>query len=196
MRVGLDLDGVLFNFGQSVREYLDSLGKSYGFKNDAAEPHCWDFYEYWEMTRAEFAQHCHDGVDAGYIFRNNVRDNAVDAVREIKRMGHKIVVITDRSFGTTPAASEQATVDWWNWAGLPQFDELHFSPNKTIVSTDIFVEDKTENFQRLWAAGTECWLITRPWNAEFETKYRINDIKKYPGRVALKAFRESQRVGT
>jgi len=194
MRVGFDCDGVLFDFGKSVREYLDSLGKTYGFKNDAAEPHCWDFYEYWGMTRQEFAQHCHDGVDAGYIFRNNVRDNAVETVKAIKDRGHKIIVITDRSFGTIPAASEQATVDWWNWAGFPKFDEIHFSPNKTIVSTDIFVEDKIENFQRLWAAGTECWLITRPWNMDLDTDYRLRDISEYVEKVAIKEARLGSRV--
>ena len=49
MRVGFDLDGVLYDFGDSVRRYLRSVGREYGFKDDAPEPHTWNFYEYWHM---------------------------------------------------------------------------------------------------------------------------------------------------
>jgi 5'(3')-deoxyribonucleotidase len=180
MRVGFDLDGVLFDFGQSVREYMDSVGLEYGFEG---EPPCWNFFEYWHMTPAEFVQLCNDGADAGFIFRNNVRPNAVEAVQAVKDAGHEIIVITDRSFGTTPKVSEDATREWWAESGFPEFDEIHFSPDKTIVPTDIFVEDKISNFEALWDAGTPCYLVDRPWNTERDTIYRISDVSEYPVKV-------------
>lgn len=204
MRVGFDLDGVLFDFGKSVREYMTSIGLEYGFKDDKPEPHTWNFYEYWGMDVKDFVQLCHDGADAGFIFRNNVRPGAVAAVSIVKNAGHEIVVITDRSFGATPSVSEEATRDWWKWAGFPAYDELHFSADKTIVKTDIFVEDKLENYDKLMAAGTECWLINRDWNMEHgpDTRNRIRDVMDYPYRVhakqsrdALEAMRNSQLTG-
>lgn len=189
MRVGFDLDGVLFDFGKSVREYMDSIGLQYGWKDDADEPHTWNFFEYWGMSPTEFVTLCHDGVDAGYIFRNNVRDGAVDSVKAVKDMGHDIIVITDRSFGTRPEHSEIATHEWWEWAGFPEFDEIHFSPNKVIVPTDIFVEDKLQNYDAITLAGTECWLINRPWNTEHGQDYRrrIDHVGEYVEKVALKS---------
>lgn len=184
MRVGFDLDGVLFDFGNSVRRYLDSIGREYGFKDDAPEPHCWDFFEYWGVTREDFVQICHDGVDAGYIFSGGVRPNAVQAVHKVYAAGHDVVIITDRSFGTTPEASHNATREWLAQHDIP-YDELHFSSDKTIAPTDCFVEDKLENYDALTKAGVKCYLINRPWNQVKGGDYRdrINDISEYPAKV-------------
>lgn len=191
MRVGFDLDGVLYDFGDSVKRYLSSIGQEYEFKADADEPHTWNFFEHWGMSAADFVQHCHDGVDAGIIFRGGVRPNAVETVAAVKAMGHEIIVITDRSFGTTPEASEEATYDWWDDNGFPSFDEIHFTPNKVIVPTDIFVEDKLENYDMITKAGTECWLINRAWNMEHGLDYRrrIDHVGDYAEKVAARTLR-------
>lgn len=183
MRVGFDLDGVLYDFGNSVRRYLDSIGKSYGWKDDAHEPHHWDFYEYWGMDRKEFAQLCHDGVDAGFIFRGGIRPNAIEAIERVARLGHEIIIITDRQFGSTPKNSHDATCEWLAEHGI-EYDELVFSADKTCVQTDLFVEDKLENYDALMAAGTPCYLINRAWNHDPELglndgRRRINDISDY-----------------
>lgn len=186
LRVGFDLDGVLYDFGDSVRRYFTSIGREYGFKDGATEPHSWDFYEYWGMTREEFAQHCHDGADAGFVFCGGTRPGAVEAVQAVKEMGHEIIVITDRQFGTTPSVSHENTKRWWRENGFPDYDELHFSADKTIVKTDIFVEDKFENYMDIHRAGGMCWLITRPWNAQHDNvMYRIEDISEYPIMVEI-----------
>lgn len=105
-------------------------------------------------------------------------------MQAVKDAGHEIIVITDRSFGTTPAVSESATIEWWKEYNFPPFDEIHFSPDKTIVPTDIFVEDKVENFKALWKAGTPTYLINRPWNDHFDAGYyRISDVVEYPNKV-------------
>src|SRR5687768_15943276 len=102
MRVGFDLDGVLYDFGNSVRRYLDSVGRSYGFKDNAEEPHHWDFYEYWNMDRKEFTQICHVGADAGLIFSGPARKGAAEAVERVRNRGLEVIIITDSRFGTNP----------------------------------------------------------------------------------------------
>ena len=188
MRVGFDLDGVLYDFGASVRRYMDSIGLNYGWKDDGPEPHTWNFYEYWGMDVKDFVQLCHDGADAGFIFTGDARPGASAAVNIVKRMGHEVVIITDRSFGTSPSVSENHTRLWLAQHFIP-YDELHFSADKTVVKTDIFVEDKLQNYDALEAAGTECWLITRPWNSEHgaDNRKRINDVMDYPAKVANKS---------
>ena len=190
MRVGFDLDGVLYDFGDSVVRYLESIGRSYTHKDEADEPHSWDFYEHWGMDRNEFTQHCHDGADAGFIFCGGTRPGAVEAVWKVKDMGHEIIVITDRQFGTTPSVSHKNTINWWNDNGFPPYDELHFSADKTSAPTDIFVEDKLENYVALHQAGTMCWLITRPWNMHDPDRvmWRLDDISQYPDVVEVEEF--------
>lgn len=179
MRVGFDLDGVLYDFGASVRRYLDSIGRPYGWKDDAAEPHCWDFYEYWGMDRAEFKKVCDDGVDAGYVFSGPVRPNAVDANHRVAVLGHEIVIITDRQFGSSPMASHNATLEWLEQHDI-WYDEIVFSANKCCVPTHTFVEDKLENYDALVQNGVDCYLINRAWNnPALDGRKRILDVMDY-----------------
>jgi len=186
MRVGFDLDGVLYDFGKSVRLYLDSIGREYGWKDDAEEPHTWNFFEYWNLTLDEFKQVCHDGVDAGYIFSGEARPGAAEAVNRVADMGHEIIIITDRFFGADPSASHVATEIWLPENGMP-YHELHFSPNKLLVPTDTFVEDKLENHDTLTEGGVKSYLITRPWNEVpgGDARNRINDISEYADAIEL-----------
>lgn len=183
LRIGHDLDGPHYDFGNSVRRYLDYIGRPYGFKDGAAEPHHWNFYEYWGMTTAEFVQICNDGADAGFIFCGPVRPGVRESWNEVMRYGD-IIVITDRQFGTTPAVSHRNTEEWLA-QNLLYWDELVFSADKTCVPTDIFIEDKLENYDALVAAGTDCWLINYPWNQVEggDTRQRIDSILEWPSKV-------------
>lgn len=131
------------------------------------------------MTTEQFLEMCHNGVDEGIIFRGPVRPNAREALEMTKEAGHTIVMITDRSFGSTPYASQQATYDWLRSNNL-LFDELYFSADKTCVPTDIFVEDKLENYEALLSKNVPCVLINRPWNADdSKWRFRLDDVIDY-----------------
>lgn len=135
------------------------------------------------MDGEEFKRVCNNGVDAGIIFQGPTRPNAIEAVKSIKALGHTVVIITDRQFGTTPERSHTATKMWLEFHGIP-YDELYFCADKTVVPTDLFVEDKLENYDALTAAGTNCFLITRPWNLRNDSRQRITDIADYAAAVA------------
>lgn len=190
MRVGFDLDGVLYDFGNSVRRYLDSIGRPYGFKDDAPEPHNWDFYEYWGMDLAEFKQVCNDGVDAGFIFSGPARPNASEAVNRVADLGHEIIIITDRFFGSDPTNSHRATEWWLAEHGIP-FHELHYTADKNYVPTDTFVEDKLQNYDALKDNGVNAYLISRPWNEipGGDARNRIKDVIDYADAIELATTR-------
>lgn len=184
MRVGIDLDGVLFDFAESLRSYIRhaELDKTYNLCK--GEPPDWYFYRHWGMTDQEFVKYCHDGVDAGFVFRGPARPNAKAALDRIRNLGHEIHIVTDRSFGSHPENSQKATYEWLYEHEIP-FDTVTFSANKTVVPTDCFVEDKLENYDALKAAGVDVYLINRPWNID-ATEYinhkprkRIKDIIEY-----------------
>lgn len=178
LQVGLDLDGVLGDFGYDVNRYLLSIGLPPLYTTD--EPDRWTFFDA-HMSVAEFKKHCDDGVDAGIIFRGPPRPHAVETVQKIFDAGHDLIVITDRKFGSDPRNSELATIAWWEEHGFPPFKEIAFSADKTVIPTDVFVEDKRENYDMLIDNGTPCALINRPWNMPYDDgRYRIADIADYP----------------
>ena len=187
LRVGFDLDGIGYNFGESVQRYLEMTGRGDLWRSGPTPKPYWDFYKDWGWSGKEFVQFCNEGADAGVIFCGGIRPNFAETVRAVKRLGHDVVIITDRSFGKSPEVSQGHTRDWLSQHNIP-YDELHFSPDKTIAPTDIFVEDKKENYQSLMAKGTETWLITRAWNDDFDAENRISDISEYLSKVIDKSF--------
>lgn len=188
MRVGFDLDGCLYDFGNSVRRYLDSIDRVYGWRDGHVENDTWDFYTYWGMTREDFTDICHSGVDAGYIFSGPARDGAVEAVETVARAGHQIIIVTDRQFGSTPSKSHDATSEWLAYHGI-EYDELWFSADKTVTQTDMFVEDKVLNYDALVANGTDAYLINRAWNAPYDdNRKRIADISDYAEAVRQRSL--------
>lgn len=176
MRVGIDLDGVCYDFAGSLREFLVSAGVR--FKHQCPNPTRWEFYEDWGFTLKEFLTWCHRGVEAGTVFTHGDPFLGVrEAFERIKAAGHSIHIVTDRSFGKH-GASEAATRRWLDSHGLP-FDSLTFTPDKTVVRLDTMVDDKLANYEALTEAGVRTWLLTRPWNQEDDDRNRVLDLLHY-----------------
>lgn len=179
MRVGIDLDGVVYDFADSLREYLLHAGL-----RDAAdmpEPLRWEFYEDWGYSVEEFLDHCHAGVDAGFVFRHGRPfPGVLEAFQRIRAAGHTIHIVTDRSFGTVAGGSQAATSEWLQAHGL-FYDSLTFTADKTIVCVDTMVDDKLANYDALKAVGVAVYLLTRPWNktSEPDERHRVLDLLHY-----------------
>jgi hypothetical protein len=146
----------------------------------AGETTRWNFYEDWGLTLEEFLKHCHDGADKGFIFTGPTREGAVEAMNALHDRGHEIHIVTDRSFGSSPDISKLNTLDWLAGHGF-KYHTITFSPDKTVVPTEIFIEDKLENYDALNANGTEVYLINRPWNTHVlpDNRRRVNTLQEF-----------------
>ena len=197
-KIGIDLDGVLYNFGDSVKRYLEHTDRGHIWKSGPTDTPYWDFYKDWGWTGEEFVELCNDGVDAGIIFRGPMRMHAAGAVIKLYNAGHDLIIITDRSFGSDPEKSQEATKLWWKENNLPPYHKLIFSSDKTVEYTDFFVEDKLENYDALTAAGTDTYLVNRPWNyvdgEEHDTRQRIDCVCFYPVKVTASLMERNLRA--
>ena len=174
--VGIDLDGVCYDFADSLRTFLEGTHRKY------PNPIRWEFYEDWGYSLEEFLDLCHDGVDAGVIFSHGEPfPGTRDALLRLRAAGHSLHVITDRSFGKG-GGSEAATRVWLDTHKIP-FDSLTFSPDKTIVRTDYMIEDKLSNYDALRAAGCEVYLLDRPWNHDDGTRLRVHSLDQFANEV-------------
>lgn len=174
LSIGMDLDGVNYNFAASLRRYLRTVG----YAHPMPDPLIWDFFTthgWGNLTPAQFVQHANDGVNAGIVFRSmDWFDHVNEAWDIIRSLGHTIDIATDRSFGE-PGRSEQNTIDALAEKGL-KYDTITFTADKASINPDMMLEDKAENFLALEAAGVDTWLVTRPWNQHVKTDKRVRDV--------------------
>lgn len=188
MRVGFDSDGVLDTFSDGVYETLclPEINLGHLWKSGPTPTAIWNYYEEWKKedgspyTFEEFKAIVDYGVDRGIVFSGHFRPNAVETVGRIARMGHEIIIATDRFFGTNPENSHRNTIEAFRRAGI-EYDELHFVRDKTSVDVDVMVEDRIENYDPLVEKGVPTWLINRAWNQVpgGDLRNRIDDIKDY-----------------
>src|ERR1017187_1409784 len=141
MRIGVDLDGVLYNFTASLADYIEHMtGVKY-----PSTPSCWEFYaEDWNMSLAEYFQWFEEGVDAGWIFAVGPPVwEAIQSLRILKEKGHTIHLITDRNVGKLAKVNTCSWLKIWN---VP-YDTLTFSNgNKSeTVNVDIAIDDRPKH---------------------------------------------------
>lgn len=175
MIVQLDLDGVFFNYGDSLKRYMDSVGMGHLWKSGPTEKPIWNFFEDWGMSLPDFIKLNDDAADAGYLFTGPMRDGALEAWDRIVATGAEIVIATDRSFGTTPESSERNTYAWLEKHEL-YYDEIWFTKDKTLPGADIAIDDKVANVQDLVKAGITTYMPSRPWNEDFHFENRIDSV--------------------
>lgn len=201
-RVGIDLDGVVYDFAESVFRYMDEHYTSKElpkhFPHVYGEPQRWEFYEDWGMSLESFLDFVNKGVDAGRIFGTGApRAGAREALQLLKSEGHTLVIVTDRRSGSAGKA-RLSTLEWLDHWGL-LYDEIHFDSDKTAYNTDYFVEDKLENYQALTTAGVDAYLVDRPWNRTFlsgnDGRQRVDGIYHFAEKVVELEKRKESSTG-
>ncbi len=194
VRIGIDLDGVCYDFAGHLRRYLvEWLGH-------APEPyqhlHTWEFWTCWGWDDERYLAACHEAVDAGCLFATGEpHPGTREALTALAAAGHELHIVTARDFGSAPGASERATRRWLGEYGIP-YSSLTISRDKTAVPTDFFVEDYLPNYEMLKAVGTTAYLINREWNTPHDDgRNRVADIGEF-ARVVLDAGRSKERRET
>lgn len=161
MRVSVDVDGVLHNFEGGLRAFLrDKWGHPEHLMTD---PQQWSFHDDWGLTLQQFKDACNAGVNARYVFfKGDPYEGAAEAMQRIKADGHEIHIVTARFYGA-PGMAQYLTARWLDKYHIP-YDTLTFSRDKTVVQSDVMVEDNLDNAYALRNADIEAVVMDRPWN--------------------------------
>lgn len=174
LNIGADLDGCNVMFQVGVNAYL----RQQGYTDLRCDPGNYHFWRDWGWEDERWQEFWKAGVEAEVIFNNAPFRGAVEAMNSLYDAGHKIHIVTFRGWPDRPGLAERVTENWLNDRGF-KYHSLTFSEDKTIINTDVFVEDNLTNYQDLTAAGTECYLITRPWNKGAKVERRVRSVAEF-----------------
>lgn len=169
MKLGIDLDGVVFPFAENFKQYCLTRPRSVNVPVDATVE-TWDFFRDWGMTVEEFVAICDEGVDDGYIFYEaEPIPGSVETLQALHRQGHTIHVITHRMFGSKSFAN---THDWLVDYKVP-FTSVTFAKDKTFAAMDVLLDDRVENYEASVRAGIPALVFDQPWNRHLEDAERV-----------------------
>jgi hypothetical protein len=176
LRVGVDLDGVMYPFVDVLRGFVQGqTGRA------LCKTARYDFYADWGYTEADFMRFYADAVDAGVMFATGEPlPGAVEMVRAVKELGCSVHIVTDRSVGASPQAN---TESWLTRYGI-SYDSITYSADKTVVRTDVFVDDLQRNVVALRAVGCAAFLLNRrPGRPLVPAEWVVADLGSFVSRV-------------
>lgn len=170
LRIGVDIDGVLYPFAEQLRRYAIDVA---GYHPDLPEATSWHFHrDQWDMSDAEFTDLFQRSVADGAVFAHgDPYPGAREALADLADAGHTIVIVTARHVpGDDDGALVRAvTQQWLDTEGLCHHQVL-YTDAKHLVAVDICVDDSVDQYRQLAAAGRNPWLFDRPWNRQAEAR--------------------------
>jgi hypothetical protein len=177
VHVGFDMDGVTHEYRVGYWNTLRRMGHPVG----ATEPPTFDENPTWD-THAEYGITDDDdiaiiriGSDMGTLFGSAPPiKGSRDAMNLLYDAGHRITIITARDNATIPGRDHEVTEGWLRRWGF-RYDTLRIDVDKTVIPTDVFIEDRVRNYDALEAAGSRPFLITYPYNDEPDARRRVVD---------------------
>jgi len=183
-RIGLDIDGVLFPFGDRLRQYI--LDNS-DYSEDDLSPHPnskWEFYEVWGFDKGWYEYWIEKFIQQnGFVEGPVIGGKETIAALELLPDDVEIVLITARAEHVHDRQEViNQTVQWLYDSDIP-YEEIHFTSDKSSIEVDYFLDDRVENWKEMWNVSTS-FLMAQPWNAEFEgDDNRVSSVAQYLNKV-------------
>lgn len=170
--VALDLDGVMYNFHDALRQWLH---QSKGIPLDLMpEPvyWAWDNWGWEQGGKHDKLTECNAAVDAGFLFAvGDPYEGAVEGVQALEEAGHHIHIITARGFGTR---SVENTAAWLREHRIP-YHSITFTKDKHLIHFDLLIDDLYDNVRATIDSGKKAALWPQVWNEEYEDVPRVDD---------------------
>lgn len=188
MRIGLDIDGVMYQWDRTANYMLrDVLPNSpYGRDVLDGESPTWNFIqehiskEHWDWLWTE-------GVRLGLFRHGHLYPGTIQAVRELATLG-EVIIITHR-----PKQAVKDTLAWLTYQDLP-LSGVHLLTNGEQKSQvrpecDIYLDDKVENCED-YIENTEgrVVLMGRPWNGACSWKNLVVSGKRFNAVTSWQQF--------
>ncbi len=163
MRIGIDLDGVIFNSERLYRTYgeiFDMKNGGSGQKFPDSPDVCYS-YGWSEELANEFIE-----TYFYYIqMHSPIMDNAIEIIKKLKSEGNELILITAR--GCISQQEIDISIKRLKEHGL-EFDGFHFvSTDKLKVcqeeKIDVMIDDCINHIEKISSAGIKCLYFRDIW---------------------------------
>lgn len=160
MKIGIDLDGVCYDFTGAFCRYVDM---------NHASVNRWEFYKDWGWSTSLFLKRCREAIKDGELFYSgDLIPGTKKAFDTLRAMGHTIHLVTDRcSLDPDDTSDIIAGTRLWLIANGLNYETIHFTGDKDTVvkelELDFFLDDKVENYEMV-GPHTRAYLFDQPWN--------------------------------
>ncbi len=174
MRIGLDVDGVLYQFSKTA-QYMIARREGYETREELGwDDTTWDCHRppsdwHWVLSSPQAEK----VFRHGHLFRG-----AIEFVDDLAELGD-VIIITKR-----PRAAIQTTLDWLSFNRFPITEVCVLGSDrlKSAVPADVYIDDSLENIDELAKhTWSDIVLIDRPWNQRKKLPprtFRARDFKE------------------
>lgn len=163
MRIGVDIDGVMYEWSKTARYMLREILPNSPYTKDGPlgiESLSWNYIQenistdHWKWLWSE-------GVRLGLFRHGHMYPGTIKAIRQLADLGD-VIAITHR-----PKSAVEDTAAWLSYHRLP-LAGVHIltnqEPKTTVEKCDFYIDDKPENCSDLTTTGGTVAMLLRPWN--------------------------------
>ena len=180
-RLGLDCDGVIYNFVDTLRNFIYEYEGEYNRPlSSMPDAETWNFFtDQWGLTIEVYKKYTLAGIDAGVIFGEG---QAIPGAKEaIDSLSHdyEIILVTSRSgFGERYDKCRENTLKWLAENQI-WFDGLIFAEDKTNRGIDLLLDDAPHQVGNAVAVDERVVVFDQPWNRHVEHQDRVMDWEDF-----------------
>lgn len=156
-KLGLDLDGIVFDFCTAANSVLVTMGYD--------DPGPWIDWQHAAKACPEGWDRLWDeGIEIHALFDHGAPGDVVYAgakefVAELTKDWH-VVAVTSR-----PKSAEPDTLRFLDYLGIDDYLMFPDLKHKYMAGCHVYIEDAPEAVGALWSAGCNVVVFDRPWNA-------------------------------
>ena len=158
MKIGVDIDDVLYPWYRTAHEVCEEVGITNG-----KTPTTWQVQDDYGCSLEEWIEALSEATVSGRLYEAPPFPGVLRSLERLVEAGHEVHLITARGWLQHGPVIKGHTIRWlWNWE-VP-YTSLTFARDKTILRADVFVDDHPKNWAALWAADLPCFLVQQTWN--------------------------------
>lgn len=177
-RILLDMDGVVANFSDGIREWIGRFGgHELGLPDEVCQTvretpaTCWSFYRIdWPLDFKTFDKAVRIATDRGFWLALDSMDDSLERVNEIHDAGHEIHVVSnpwgkkDEGRGSCYYKCISQKAGWVALRELPVNSIRFGHAHKLDPDLHLCIEDHIINLVEWSATGRQAICVNRPWN--------------------------------
>lgn len=176
--IGVDLDETIYPLINVFGEWLEEEGW------DCSNP--LPQYNYFEgytkdgqnMTAYDFHRELAHSIRSGCAYSaGDPYPGTENALVDLAYRGHRLHVVTARLIPGAYHESVLATHRWLAKLNVP-FSSIIINKNKSVIETDLFIDDATHNLVNLRNAGISAIAMNQPWNKDWDGP-GVNNILEF-----------------